>query len=242
MKIYRILAIALVMIVGACQLNAHNPNDLFYFEVDQFFKKYVDNGKVDYASIKEDPALLDKLVEDIAAFELHDIRLDFPFYVNAYNILVIKQVVDHYLISSPMGVTGFFDQTTFKVAGKEMTLNDLENKVIRPTYQDARIHFALVCAAISCPKLYAEGFKPENFNRMLSRNTTEAMNDPTFIRVKADEKLVEISKIFEWYKEDFGESDFDLINFINRYRKEAIPKDYSVGYYEYDWKLNGKMK
>lgn len=231
------LSIGLLFFLTNFSTNAQNE---FFDCTNSFFSEHVKSGKVDYATIAQDRTDLDKLVEMVATYTSISAEKDLPFYLNAYNILVIKSVVDNYPIASPMDVPNFFDEITHNVDGQKLTLNGIENDVIRPTYGDARIHFALVCAAKGCPKLKSKAFTSSNYKIILAANTKAAMNDDTFTKVDDANKTIHLSKIFEWYKVDFGSSDLDLINFVNQYREKPIPEDYKVLYYEYDWSLNAQ--
>ncbi len=203
---------------------------------DSFFKQHVKNGQVNYKGIKDNPEALNNLVEQIGNYKSQGKESDFSFYLNAYNVLVIKQVVENYPLDSPLSIDGFFDKKTFLVAGEKITLNHIENEIIRPTYNDARIHFALVCGAVDCPKLTNGAFTSENLESKLQSNTINALNDKNFVKYK--DGILAISKIFEWYKADFGGDEAAFLNFINQYRKEPIPDGTKIGFYEYDWSLN----
>lgn len=235
MKILRISIIALLFTFAGTTMQGQNA---FFDETSTFLSENVKSGKVDYSSIAADRTELDKLVTMIADYNSIGKEKDLAFYLNAYNVLVIKSVVDNYPIKSPLDVPGFFDKTLHNVCGQEITLNGIENDIIRPVYGDARVHFALVCAAKGCPKIKGKAFTPSNYKLVLDGNTKAAMNDRAFIKVDEGNKTVQISKIFEWYKVDFGTTDQDLIDYINRYRDTPIPSDYALSYYEYDWSLN----
>jgi len=208
----------------------------FNENANTFFEKFVQNGAVDYTGIKQQPEQLNLLVKEIENYTLTDDKSNYPFYLNAYNVLVINQIIQNYPIDSPMSIDGFFDKNTFNVAGKNISLNHLENEIIRPTYKDARIHFALVCGAVGCPKLANKAFTNDNVQSLLTKNTRKALNNPDFI--KYDGQNLAISKIFDWYKEDFGGDAASFLKFINEYRENAIPENTEVGYYEYDWSVN----
>lgn len=229
--------ISVAILLFAFSLGTQAQTD-FFDQTNTFLSNYVKSGKVNYEQVNQNTTTLDELVKAVATYDLTGTKKDKAFYLNAYNILVIKSVVDNYPISSPLDVPGFFDAQTHTVAGKTVTLNGIENDIIRPTYNDARIHFALVCAAKGCPKIKGKAFTTANQEFMLEANTKASMNDNNFIRVNEANKTVEISKIFEWYKVDFGTTDNDLIAFINQYRDNPIPDGFSVAYYEYDWRLN----
>ena len=230
-KIFNFLSVLLIF--ATISVSAQKN---FNEAANSFFESHVNNGKVNYDKIHEDQGSLNELVEQIRTYFLQSSTNDFAFYLNAYNILVIKQVISNYPIDSPLSVDGFFDKEIFLLAGKKVTLNDIENEIIRPTYNDPRIHFALVCAAKDCPKLTNQSFTNDNIEHKLQVNTVNALNDSNFIRY--DGEKVEISKIFEWYKEDFGGTNEAFLTFINKFRKTPIPINTPVSFYEYDWSLN----
>ena len=211
--------------------------ETFFTDADTFYHRWVVKGKVDYAGIEADRAGLDALYAFIGAADLStaDKNTQTAFYINAYNLVTIYSVVSKLPISSPLDVTGFFDAKKHQVAGSYMTLNELENKKLRP---DARVHFVLVCAANGCPKLQSEAYIPSKVQDQMNAATRAAMNDNTFIRVSHDGKKVMISQIFDWYKDDFIQSEGSDMAFINKYRNTKIPDTYTKEFYPYDWKLN----
>lgn len=214
----------------------------FFKNADAFFKRHVDEtGNVDYAGIKSDPAVLEALYKQIGSFSLNGKSINYQkaFYTNAYNILVIKQVVDRFPIVGPLTVDGFFDKIKHKVTNEQLTLNQVEKDKNLYVNKDERLHFALVCAAKSCPPLANYAFFPEKVDDQLEERTRLALNNEGFLRVK--KKSVEISQIFNWYKDDFINNDVkDLVAYINKYRKNQIPSDLKIVYYEYNWSLNKK--
>lgn len=210
----------------------------FLNETDAFMKKYVREGNVDYAAIKKGSLSLDALYSSIGNMELtgktdNEIK---AFYINSYNILVIYQVVHRLPITGPLEVDGFFSATPHKVAGKELTLDQLEKETLLIKYPDPRIHFAVVCAALGCPQLTNYAYKPEYLDKQLDVVTSKSLNRDYFIRIRQSQQKVEISKIFEWYRSDFGENN--ILTFINKYRDKKIPESFEIVYYEYDWNLN----
>lgn len=216
----------------------------FFTKADAFMKKNVSYGRVDYAGIKADPAELNELVKMVAGFGYSSAgkSTQKAFMMNAYNILVIKNVVDHYPIAKPLDVDGFFDKKKFTVAGQSLTLSDIENKKVRPVFKDARSHFALVCAAKSCPPLANYAFQPSKIESQLESLTKKAMNNKYFIKVDDAKKTVQLSKILEWYKDDFLAEASSLLDYVNKYRSEPIPSSYKQSFYTYNCALNVKKK
>ncbi|UZO81471.1 DUF547 domain-containing protein [Aquimarina sp. ERC-38] len=210
----------------------------FFKQSDAFFAKYVKNGKVDYSAIKNNPEELDAILKIAATTDLSnaDDATFKAFHINAYNLYVIKGVLQKYPVKSPLDIKGFFEKKTYTVAGKDMTLNALENKVLRKKYpNEPRFHFALVCGGLGCPPIISEAYTPEKLEAQLQRQTEIALNNPSFIKVNG--KKAQISQIFEWYKGDFTKNGNE-IDFINKYREEKIPAGNRVSYYSYDWTLN----
>lgn len=216
----------------------------FFTHAQSFLSANISAGSVDYAGIKASPKALNDLVAEIGSFSVSsaDSKTQKAFYLNAYNILVIKNVVDHYPIAKPTDVSGFFDAIKFKVAGQSLTLSDIENKKVRPTFKDARVHFALVCAAKSCPPIPNYAFTPANVEAKLQSLTVKAMNSKSFIKVDDANKTVRFSQIMDWYKEDFVADSKTVLAYVNKYRTTKIPESYTQSFYTYNWALNAKKK
>jgi hypothetical protein len=212
----------------------------FIDQTDNFLKKYVSNGSVNYKQIKQNGIEIENLYKEVGNMNLEamDETNKKAFYINAYNIVVIYWVAKHYPLKSPLDDSGFFDQVKHKVAGEQMTLNSLEIKKILSMYKDPRIHFALACAAKSCPPLANFAFLPALLDKQLDERTAASLNNPNWLKVNNAQKKVELSKLFEWYKKDFLSTGKTEIEWINQFRKEKIPTTYVVGFYEYNWALN----
>ncbi len=214
-----------------------NVNGQSIFDkADDFFSTYVKDGRVDYQAIKADPGSLNELVQEVANYDLSNKRVtpDFEkaFYINAYNILVIKQVVSLIPIYGPLKVDGFFNGIKHTIMGKEMTLDELEKGLLYKRFPDPRLHFVLVCAAKGCPPLASYSYQPEQLDAQLTARTKVVMNLDWFIRSSI--KKAELSQLFIWYAKDFG----DAATFINKYRDQKIGSEMKLSYYEYDWSLN----
>ena len=212
--------------------------DTFVNKADAFFKTHVKNGRVDYKAIKSNPAALNELTtlaKDVRVSKSNAKSYQ-AFWINAYNITVIKGIVENYPVQGPLKIKGFFDKTTHDIGGLKTTLNDLENNLLRKVFpKEARFHFVLVCAGLGCPPIINEAYTPAKLEAQLQRQTVKALNDPKFIRVKGNK--VQISQIFEWYKGDFIQGGSE-VDYINKFRKEALPAKAKVSYYPYDWTLN----
>lgn len=235
--------VVLIFFVGFLTIPFSKAGDLltFFYEADSFLKKYVENGKVHYGQINQNFKSIEKLYNDIGVINLEDVGADTrkAFYINAYNLVVIYQVAKYYPLKSPLDRSGFFDRVKHTIAGESITLNALEIKKIVFEYKDPRIHFALACAAKSCPPLASFAYTPDQLERQLNERTKLSVNDSAWLKINNASKRVLLSKIFDWYEKDFtmnGENT--VMEFINIYRKAPIPANYTIGYYEYDWGLN----
>jgi hypothetical protein len=214
--------------------------DNFFAKTDLFLRTHVSNGLVDYSAIKEDPATLNELVALMSGASLagEGAATTKAFWINAYNVTMIKSVVENMPIDKPLDVPGMFDTKQHKVAGQVLTLNDIENKKLRDVFHDARIHFVLVCGAKGCPVLISGAYMPTSLETQLLTQTRNAINNSVFTKVDAAAKTVRISEIFKWYEGDFTTGGKTVLQYINQYRTTPIPADYKVAYYTYDWSLN----
>lgn len=219
------------------QLGFSQNTDAFFKSADQFFNNNVKDGKVAYKAIHLNQDELNNLVKMIGALSLSNANANTKqaFYINAYNVLVVKGIIDNYPIKSPLDKSGFFDKISYEVSGESLTLNDIENKKLRAQFGDARFHFVLVCGAIGCPPLINSAYFPSRLDSQLQTQTEIALNNPNFIKVKKNK--VQLSEIFKWYKEDFIK-DGNELEYINQFRGEKIQLDAKVSYYPYNWSLN----
>lgn len=221
-------------------VGAHANVAAFNAKADNFFKTYVNNGKVAYKSIKSNSSDVTGLYAEIEKMDLSSASDNEKksFYINAYNLIVIYQVTKFYPLKSPLDQSGFFDKVKHNVAGESLTLNHLEIKKLIIPYQDPRIHFVLACAAKSCPPLASFAYTVDQIDKQLEARTMLSINDPKWLKVNNANNQVLVSKIFDWYKKDFTATGMSVLGFINKYRNEKIPESYGIDYYEYDWALN----
>ncbi|NNF36443.1 MAG: DUF547 domain-containing protein [Saprospiraceae bacterium] len=200
--------------------------------------KYVKAGKVDYASFKKDTDLekyLDLLANNPPESSWsRDEQL--AYWINAYNAFTIKLIVDNYPVKSIMDLHNGkpWDVKWINLGSKSYSLNQIENDIIRPQFKEPRIHFAVNCAAKSCPPIANEAFTAANLEQLLEKQTIAFINDTNYNTISSGK--VNLSKIFEWYASDFG----SLIDFISKYSEKSVSSKASISYMEYDWALNGR--
>ncbi len=232
--------IALLLAAGIATGIPAGASAEFFNETQIFLGSVVKDGRVDYAAIQRNRGLLEALVETIANYDLREASAKErkAFWINAYNLLVIDQVVEAWPIRSTKDVRGFFDGIKVEAAGEEQTLNDIEAKHLLQAFDDPRLHFVLVCAAMGCPRIITEAYRPQSVESQVERRTRIVLNDPEFIRVDPIRKRVEVSQIFKWYSDEFLQTAPTILAYINTYRSSPIPADFTLSYYPYDWSLN----
>lgn len=204
----------------------------------------VRNGRVNYSAFRSS-VLFTTYLRSLAAASVSSLSHDeiLAFWINAYNACVIKNVIDHPGIKKPTDVKGFFDQIRFTVARRSVTLNNIENDIVRPAFNDPLIHFGLVCAAQSCPPLLSTAYTGATIRTMLRQNAVRYLAGSDN-RWDASSKTLWLSKIFEWYAADFGGRG-GIVSFVSRYgttrMKEGVKAgQVTVKYLDYDWTLNSR--
>ena len=170
------------------------------------------------------------------------------YWINLYNALTVKLVLDHdprrsireIDISPGLFADGPWGRKVVQIEGEALSLNDIEHRILRPIWRDARIHYALNCAAVGCPNLRPEAFTAENAETLLTAAAREYVNSPRGARIE-DGKLI-VSSIYVWYKKDFGGSDSGVIAHLKRYAEPELAARLAtierIGGDGYDWALN----
>jgi hypothetical protein len=226
------LLLATFVALCAPSLRAADATDAEYAVL---LKKYVSPEGVRYRAWKQNPAdlaALDRVVIGIAQSK----RSDLAFYLNAYNAWILHEALEKYPTKSVKDTLfTFFLTDRIVVAGEKMSFNKLEKDVIRARFKEPRIHFALNCASRSCPPLAPEPFAAKGLDAQLDGLARDFVNSERGVRQM--DNAVELSKIFDWYKEDFGGAKGTLA-FINKHRTMPIPSAAKVTYQDYNWNLN----
>jgi Protein of unknown function, DUF547 len=203
---------------------------------NDLLKKHVSTtGKVNYKGFKEDLEILDSYMRSLnenAPSESATKEARLAYWINAYNAVTIRLIVVNYPLTSITKLDGGkpWDVKRYSNGGKKMSLNDIENNILRPM-GDARIHFALNCAAKSCPPILNEAFTAENVNKLLEQRTRQFINSS---RTVIEKDAIKVSKVFDWYGKDFG----NVVDFVNKYAKVKASKTAKVTFADYDWSLN----
>lgn len=208
-------------------------------------------ARLDYgAQGREDRAALDAIVEGWAALTPRGFGRDLQqaYWLNLYNALTVKVVLDHYPVESIQDIDispGFFssgpwDAPLLEIEGRAVTLNEIEHGILRPLWGDPRIHYAVNCASVGCPNLRAEAYLPERLEAQLDEQAAAYVNDPRGLSFTEDGPVV--SRIYDWFLEDFGGNESGVIAHLARYatpeRAERLKAAGELAGTAYDWSLN----
>lgn len=194
-------------------------------------------GKVNYKGFKADITAFDAYLKSLADNPIQSgwsRGEKIAYWINAYNAFTIKLIVDNYPVKSITDLEGGkpWDKKWIKLGGKTYSLNNIEHDILRPTYKDARIHFAVNCAAKSCPPVWNKAWTAGNLNGQLERSAKSFINNAKYNSVGGSD--ASISKIFEWYAVDFG----NIVDYLNKYATTKVAAGTAVKYKEYNWALN----
>ena len=214
---------------------------------DQLLSRHVDAGYVDYAALKATPEV-DELVTALAKADPEALNREqqLAFYINSYNLLAIAGIVAGRSPASLLGRARFFHFSKFQLGDERLSLQALEHERILPL-GEPRIHFAIVCASLSCPKLRSEAYSAEQLQRQLDDNARDFINDSSKNRFDKKQRIAWISKIFDWYQQDFEAKGHNLQAYIADYVSDpevAVllrQQAFTIRYMDYDWSLNGSL-
>ena len=213
---------------------------------DKLLKKHVNKtGLVNYKGFKNDKAELDsylKLLSSSAPQKSWSKDDQKAYWINAYNAFTVALILKHYPVKSIKDIAGSiykintpWDIKFITIGGQKYDLNNIEHKILRNQFDDPRIHFALVCASISCPRLRDEAFTGSGINAQLEDAGKEFLNDKSKNNIRADK--ADLSKYFSWYKGDFIKNG-SLVNYVNKYSSTKITSKTKIGSLDYNWGLN----
>jgi hypothetical protein len=241
---------------------------------DSLLQKYVARGLVNYQALKANPVLMANYLKQLEQVDTQDFENwqreeKIVFWINAYNAITIEGILRNYPIdwggvfsrirfpqNSIRQIGDFWDTVFIKVMGRDLTLNQIEHEILRKQFDDARIHFAIVCASIGCPVLESRAFFTEGLEQRLDQSARNFINDPEKVRLDKEKNILYLSSILDWYKEDFIASD-DVEKYISQYDKKErgvieiiiklLPENKrnyikenqpEIKYLDYDWSLN----
>lgn len=236
---------------------------------DQFLKKFVSEyGEVNYAAVKANPALLNRYVEELrSAAEGYDAQHwplngwpreeQLAFWLNAYHAGVVLRVIQNYPLRSINDISGVWTAPTLKIGVRNFSLNDIRSNELIQAFRDEKIHMVLSCSARSCPPFPREAFAATRVEGQLFMMTNQRIQDERFVRIDLKKKRVLLSRIFNWYGDDFildfgalpGEAikftppDMAVLSFVRHYTQDTEKIDFlenlsfKIKYLPFDWTL-----
>ena len=205
----------------------------------QLLEKYVDDGgMVDYKKMSQVTGEVTKYLRYLEKFSP---EVNWPrnrylaFFINLYNAGTVKLILDNYPVRSIRDIQNPWGQKLFTINARSLSLDDVEHKILR-SIQDPRIHFAINCASISCPKLQPKAFTESGLDFELNRSVNQFLSNPESFQVK--DNAIYLSSIFKWYRQDFETNYGTLINFLNHYHDVPFKDDVKIRFLPYNWDLN----
>lgn len=206
---------------------------------DKLLKKYVNSeGLVDYKGFKNDQSKLDDYLKVLSEKEPSNdwsVQELLAYYINLYNAGTVKLIVENYPVESIKDIKGTWTKGRITVGNKELSLGGIENGILRKM-NEPRIHFAINCASISCPKIMNEAYTAAKINEQLDRATKEFINSD---KNEISASNPKVSSVFDWYQKDFKvNGKQDVLGFINQYSKTKINPGSTLAFKDYDWNLN----
>ena len=250
----KLIALGLASSLLALPVSAQTFN---HSRFDELLKKHVVKGMVDY----EEFSRSESFKEYLQSLQHADVsklgEKERPaFWINAYNaytIALINKYEERASIKNIAEGIGFerakgaWKQPIVQAGGKTYTLDEVEHDIIRKQFHEPRIHFALVCAAMSCPPLRSEAYTGAKLDAQLDSQARTFLHDEARgSRVDAIKAVVYVSRIFDWYKDDFGGNDAAIGRYVAQYRAESPEKKLLLGghfkleFLDYDWTLNSR--
>ena len=205
---------------------------------NSLLQKHVNGeGMVDYSGFKKDREQLDKYLKLLSSQKPDENWSKnelLAYYINLYNAYTVDLILRNYPVESIKDINGAWTKAFVNIGDKKISLGGIENSLLRKM-DEPRIHFAINCASISCPKLMNEAYTADKMEQQLEKATKQFINsDKNDISANS----AKLSSIFDWYKGDFTENGKSIIEYVNQYSKTKINKDAKVSFKDYNWKLN----
>ncbi len=227
--------------------NSLTPNHTIW---DALLKKNVrEDGLVDYKAFIKDQDRLKEYTKTLsnnppATSWTNNEQL--VYWINAYNAFTIALVVKHYPVKSIKDIAGnipminsVWDLKFFKIGGIDFDLSTIEHEILRKKFDEPRIHFAINCASISCPKLRREAYTASRVDNQLEEQAVIFITSPNYNKITPNH--VYLSKIFEWFKTDFTRNQ-DILQFLSQYTRVTFDDKVIFEYFPYNWNLNELKK
>ncbi|MGH8238393.1 MAG: DUF547 domain-containing protein [Steroidobacteraceae bacterium] len=256
-------------------VGASDSFDQTHGQFDRLLRAHVHDGRVDYAELHAQPSQLEEYVAAIGRVDARTLaqfsrEQQMAYWINAYNAFTLQAIVDNYPLrrrgikglafpaNSIWQIPGVWKGDSHHAGGRNVSLDGIEHGILRPRYSERRVHFALVCASLSCPDLRSEAYRADRLEQQLQDQTRRFVADAAKgVRIDHDERTVHLSSIFKWFGEDFARasdtpaalrtlsaSQAGVLAFVQGYVGDARDRAllasgrFHVEYLKYDWRLN----
>ena len=238
----------------------HVPDSLITIDHvywDLILQRYVDANnpsginRFKYSTVSQkDRQTLKNYLQKLQNVEVSNLNRDEQkaYWINLYNALTVDVILDHYPVKSIRDIdispglfsNGPWDAKLVKIEGQEVSLNDIEHRILRPIWQDNRIHYAVNCASLGCPNIQPQAFTPQNLDMLLEKAASDFINHPRGVSFRGNR--LQVSSIYSWFQADFGNSEKGIIEHLKKYltpeksrKLKTLQKKMS---HTYDWNLN----
>ena len=254
MKIGLLISITFLTIIGCSSVpktflpqQPLSPATFTPHTLHEVLTKHVTDGVVNYQTLAADQSFSTYLTDlaHIAPQQLPTPNHRLAFWINAYNAFAIQGIINGFSPSTFVGRYRYFIGQDYIVGDEPINLYDLERKILIPGFREPRIHFAIVCASQSCPKLQSWAYTPEQIDQQLTFSAQQFINDPLRNHFDQQQKIAYLSKIFDWFQDDFTNHSGSLLDYIAQFiTDQALADDlrhtsYTIEFLDYDWALNG---
>ena len=243
-----LLLFPILLLLSACNAQKASSTAPTHEKWTALLQRHVNGqGIVNYKGLKKEMPALNEYLAILSKQKPSsnwNRQEELAFWINAYNAFTVKLILDNYPVKSIKdlnpGVSVIFvntiwDKKFFSIGGDKMSLNNIEHGILRKK-QDPRIHFAIVCASVSCPKLLKEAYEAATLNQQLNKAAVDFLSDKS--KNQVDAQHPKLSKIFDWFAGDFKVNGKSKIDFINQFSRIKINAGASVSYLDYNWNLN----
>jgi Protein of unknown function, DUF547 len=256
MKVLRFFSLIILILVNQSCFNVKDYNSdskpISHAIFDSLLRQYVNTeGYVNYKGFISDSAKFNSYLELLSRNHPNEKNWNknerLAYWINAYNAFTIKLICNYYPVESikdiKKGVPFVSDTWTIdfiKIEGKTYNLNDIEHGIIRPKFNDPRIHFAVNCASKGCPPLLNETYLADKLDAQLDSQAKSFINDGFRNKILSAQKA-DLSKIFTWFSGDFKKVSPSVVAFINKFSNTKLNENANLDYQEYDWSLNEQV-
>jgi hypothetical protein len=229
-----------VVLIASSSFKTPKPTAISHESWNFLLKKHVStNGNVNYKGFAKDSVALNAYLKLLSANPPDEkswsVNEKIAYWINAYNAFTIQLMIRNYPLKSIKDIFSPWDRKFFSIGGKKISLGHIEHEILRKKFAEPRIHFAIVCASISCPKLLNQAYDAKILNNQLEKQAFDFINDPKRNLISAEK--AQLSEIFSWFSGDFTKKG-TLQDYVNQYSKVKINNKTKITYLNYNWNIN----